>query len=205
MAVNIGGSAISDIIAPAAKNDLPNTPPPAALNENGAKMPSWKIDRPNSAITMSGVPATISMLDSTTRASQVGRPYSAIQIALAHGQRHREHDADQRSGAPCRSAGPGSRPTAALRGADRRAARTTGSGAGTGSRDSPCRRRSPPRSGTARCPAAQASPAPADRSSASSAARSAARPLCIGGPAAPGCVGAQSALIRAPGTCAAAA
>ena len=50
-------------------------------------MPSWKIATPNSASTMSGVPATISMLDSTTRAS-VWRtrptcPYSATQIALA--------------------------------------------------------------------------------------------------------------------------
>ena len=68
-------------------NELPNTPPPDALKENGANTPSWKIDRPNSAITMSGVPATISMLDSTTRASQLGRPYSAIQIAAADGER----------------------------------------------------------------------------------------------------------------------
>ena len=35
VAVKIGGSAISDIIAPAAMNELPNTPPPEAVNENG--------------------------------------------------------------------------------------------------------------------------------------------------------------------------
>ena len=94
VAVNIGGSAISDIIAPAAMNERPNTPPPAAVNENGANRPSWKIARPNSAITMSGVPATISMLDSTTRASHVGRPYSAIHSALPTASGDGEHDAD---------------------------------------------------------------------------------------------------------------
>ena len=35
------------------------------------------------AMTMSGVPATISMPDSTARASHEGRPYSTIQIAVA--------------------------------------------------------------------------------------------------------------------------
>ena len=43
---------------------------------------SWKTARPNSAITMSGVPATISMHDSITRESQVGRPYSLIHTAV---------------------------------------------------------------------------------------------------------------------------
>ena len=61
--------------------------------EKGANRLSWKIDRPNSAITMSGVPATISMLDSTTRASQLGRPYSAIHTALRDGERDRDRDA----------------------------------------------------------------------------------------------------------------
>src|ERR1700685_952251 len=79
----MGGSASSDIIAPAAMNELPYTPPPSAVNENGASSDSWNTASPKIAITMSGVPATISMLDSTTRASQVGRPYSAIQTALA--------------------------------------------------------------------------------------------------------------------------
>ena len=50
-------------------------------------MPSWKIATPNSASTMSGVPATISMLDSTTLANACRArptwPYSATQIALA--------------------------------------------------------------------------------------------------------------------------
>ena len=53
------------------------------MNENGANSESWKTASPKIAITMSGVPATISMLDSTTRASQLGRPYSAIHTALA--------------------------------------------------------------------------------------------------------------------------
>ena len=64
-------------------NERPYTPPPSAVNENGASSDSWKIASPKIAITMSGVPATISMLDSTTRASQLGRPYSAIHTALA--------------------------------------------------------------------------------------------------------------------------
>ncbi len=83
VAAKTGGIASSDIIAPAARNERPYTPPPSAVNDSGENTPSWKIARPNSAITMSGVPATISMLDSTTRASQLGRPYSAIHTALA--------------------------------------------------------------------------------------------------------------------------
>ena len=62
-------------------NERPYTPPPCAVNENGANRLSWKIVSPNSAIRMSGVPATISMLVSTKRASQDGRPYSTIQTA----------------------------------------------------------------------------------------------------------------------------
>ena len=73
--------AISDIIAPAAMNERPKTPPPAAVKEKGANSESWKIVSPNSAITTSGVPAMISMLDSTTRASRAGRPYSTIHSA----------------------------------------------------------------------------------------------------------------------------
>ena len=37
VAVKIGGRAISDIIAPAARNDLPYTPPPEAVKENGPR------------------------------------------------------------------------------------------------------------------------------------------------------------------------
>ena len=43
---------------------------------------SWKTARPNSAITMSGVPATISTHDSITRASHRGRAYSLIHTAV---------------------------------------------------------------------------------------------------------------------------
>ena len=77
----IGGSAISDIIAPAARNDLPVMPPPSPTSETHAKRCSWNSARPTNAITMSGVPATISIADSTTRVSQRGRPYSTSHSA----------------------------------------------------------------------------------------------------------------------------
>ncbi len=53
------------------------------MNENGASSEIWNTASPKIAITMSGVPATTSMLDSTTRASQLGRPYSDSHTALA--------------------------------------------------------------------------------------------------------------------------
>ncbi len=84
VAANSGGSAISDIIAPAGDERAPEHA--AAFGgerERREQADSWKTARPKSAITMSGVPATISIVDSTTRASHVGRPYSAIQTALA--------------------------------------------------------------------------------------------------------------------------
>ncbi len=77
------GSAISDIIAPAARNERPKTPPPEAVNESGARIGSWKIARPKIAMTMSGVPATTSIPDSTARASGAGLPYSTSQTADA--------------------------------------------------------------------------------------------------------------------------
>ena len=83
MAPKTIGSAMSDIIAPAVRNERPNTAPPWAVKERIEKMPCWKSARPKMAMTMSGVPATISMPDSTARASHDGRPYSTIQIAVA--------------------------------------------------------------------------------------------------------------------------
>ena len=75
------GRAISDIIAPAVRNERPKTAPPAAVNDIQPKMLCWKRTRPKSAITMSGVPAMISIPESISRASQVGRPYSTIHVA----------------------------------------------------------------------------------------------------------------------------
>src|SRR2546423_15510282 len=41
-----------------------------------------KISRPNSASTMSGIPASISIADSVARASEKGRPYSLSHTAI---------------------------------------------------------------------------------------------------------------------------
>ena len=50
------------------------------------------------ASTMLGMPATISIPDSTARASPAGRPYSVSQTAIADAQRSGDRDADNASG-----------------------------------------------------------------------------------------------------------
>ena len=82
MLLTISGSATSDRIAPAAKNERPNTTPP----ELRLRKPSAGLEKttvPNSASTIDGVPATISTADSVSRASANGRPYSLSHTAVA--------------------------------------------------------------------------------------------------------------------------
>ncbi len=82
VAPTTSGSAISDIIAAAAMNERPKTAPPSALKVRKPKIPWKKTSRPKIASTMLGVPAMISIADSTARASPEGRPYSVSQTAI---------------------------------------------------------------------------------------------------------------------------
>ena len=69
-------------MAAAAKNERPNTTPPDVRlrkPSHGASNSSV----PNSARRIEGVPASISIVDSTTRASAAGRPNSLSQTAIA--------------------------------------------------------------------------------------------------------------------------
>ena len=75
------GSAIRDSIAPAAKNDLPNTTPSEVVSDRKPSALESNSRIPNRASTTEGAPASISTVDSTTRASAVGRPYSLSQTA----------------------------------------------------------------------------------------------------------------------------
>ena len=83
MAPTTSGSASSDIIAPAVKNERPNTDPPAEVCERNARKGRENINRPKIASTTLGAPAIISMPDSTARASPAGRPYSPSHTATA--------------------------------------------------------------------------------------------------------------------------
>ncbi len=94
VAPKTSGSAISDIIAPAAMNERPKTPPPEAVNDSGARIGSWKIARPKIAMTMSGVPATTSIPDSTARASRRGLAVLDHPDRGDDGQRHGDRDPD---------------------------------------------------------------------------------------------------------------
>ena len=82
MLATTSGSATSESIAAAAKNERPKTTP----SEVRLRKPSAvleKITVPNSARTIEGMPAIISIVDSATRASADGRPYSLSQTAIA--------------------------------------------------------------------------------------------------------------------------
>ncbi len=74
------GRATSDSIAPAAKNDLPNTTPPL-ISDRKPRACVSNSRMPNSARTTDGAPASISTVDSASRASATGRPYSLSQTA----------------------------------------------------------------------------------------------------------------------------
>jgi hypothetical protein len=98
------GSAISDIIAPAAKNERPNTALPSAVNDRKDRICWENRSSPKIASTMLGVPATISIPDSTERASQDGRPYSVSHTAaptpsgsaISVPEHRQDHRPDQR-------------------------------------------------------------------------------------------------------------
>src|SRR3954462_10948002 len=83
------GSAMSDIIAPAVRKERPKTAPPSAVNDIQPNRPCWNSARPKIARTMSGVPATTSIPDSTARASQLARPPPRPPV-LAHPERGRD-------------------------------------------------------------------------------------------------------------------
>ena len=94
VAPTISGSAISDIIDPAIRNERPNAvSAPSGLNESAERNASEKMMRPKIASTIDGVPAMTSTPDSTARARPRGRPYSVSHSAIADAERQR----DQRS------------------------------------------------------------------------------------------------------------
>jgi hypothetical protein len=67
---------------PAARNERPKTTPPdSRLKKASAVLEKMTV--PNSARTIDGVPAIISTVDSTMRASAKGRPNSLSQTAIA--------------------------------------------------------------------------------------------------------------------------
>jgi hypothetical protein len=74
------GSATSESIAPAAKKDLPNTTP-ALVSDRKPSTGDSNRRIPNRASTTEGAPASISTVDSTTRANPAGRPYSLSHTA----------------------------------------------------------------------------------------------------------------------------
>ena len=84
------GSATSESIAPAAKNERPKTTPPDVAAEEAERGCSEKISVPNSARTIDGVPAIISIVDSASARERDGRPYSLSQTATADPDRERD-------------------------------------------------------------------------------------------------------------------
>ena len=81
MLATISGRATSESIVAAAKKERPKTTP----SEVRLRKPSAvleKITVPNRARTIEGMPAIASIVDSVTRASAAGRPYSTSQIAM---------------------------------------------------------------------------------------------------------------------------
>jgi hypothetical protein len=76
------GNAITDITIPAVKNDWPVTDPFSALWERKPRKPCENTSSPNRASTTLGAPATISIADSTARASHAGRAYSDSHAAM---------------------------------------------------------------------------------------------------------------------------
>ncbi len=89
-----GGSASSDIIAPAAMNERPYTPPPSEVNENGASSDSWKSARPKMRdhdVGRAGddLDARLDDPRKPARTAVLGNPNGAAQR-----QRQRQRDAD---------------------------------------------------------------------------------------------------------------
>ncbi len=89
------GSASTDIMIPALRNDWPLTVPLLALPERNPNSGRAKINSPNSASTMLGIPAIVSIADSTARASHRGRAYSTSHTAIPTPGRRRDPDADR--------------------------------------------------------------------------------------------------------------
>ena len=82
MLATISGSATSESIAAAPKKERPKTIPSVVVWLRKPSAGLEKMTMPNSARTMVGIPAIASMVDSATRASAVGRPYSESQTAI---------------------------------------------------------------------------------------------------------------------------
>ena len=76
------GRATNESIAPAAKNERPSTIPPVVWLRNPSAGASNN-SVPNRASTIDGVPASISIVDSATRASARGRANSLSHTAIA--------------------------------------------------------------------------------------------------------------------------
>ena len=78
------GSAISDIIAPAVRNERPKTAPPCGgERQRREDAAAGRAPGRRSRSRCRACPATTSMPDSTARASHAGRPYSTIHTAVA--------------------------------------------------------------------------------------------------------------------------
>ena len=96
VAPTTSGSASSDIMMPATKNDCPVTSPSLARWERKPRKLRANSSRPKIANTMLGTPAIISIDDSTARANPDGRPYSDSHVASATPERSRDRYADRR-------------------------------------------------------------------------------------------------------------
>ncbi len=77
------GSARIAMMIPAAKKDCPVTVPFSACCERKPRNGRANSSRPKIASTMLGTPASVSIADSTARASHEGRPYSDSHAASA--------------------------------------------------------------------------------------------------------------------------
>jgi hypothetical protein len=87
---------MSDIIEPAITNERPNAvSAPSGWKDRTDRNDSLKTIRPKIASTIDGVPATTSIPDSTSRASQNGRAYSVSHSAMRR-RAEGDRDADRR-------------------------------------------------------------------------------------------------------------
>ena len=81
MLATISGSATSESIAAAPKNERPKTTPSVVAAEE-AERRAREDQRAEQRQDDRGLPAIVSIVDSATRASAVGRPYSVSQTAM---------------------------------------------------------------------------------------------------------------------------
>ena len=159
VAPTISGSAISDIIAPAAKNERPKTAPPSAVNDRKPKSSLREHDQAedrehDARRAGDDLDARLDRARQPERAAVLGQP-DRDRDAERRGDRRAEDRQQERADQRVEEAA-----GLALVEVRQRAAEEQARVAGTGPRERACRRRSRRRSAQSRMPAAQQSPRP---------------------------------------------